>query len=688
MRRLVLAVLAATLLCACGSDEGDGEGEPQSAASSGGPVDTGPFDIPWFAEGVPPIQPSPAHTCPEGFTQETTDTGVISCRPWPAGGPAACSGREAHFPGEPGCAPVGTACPAGDFPENLPAGRDVVYVLAGATGGNGTKTSPYGSIGAAIASATNGAIVAVGKGTYTGRVELDNDVTVWGACPDETILRQTVVSEAEYVIGAYFSDGGIRNLTVHGPGTMGIYADSGNQLHIEDVVVDAASGYGLYLADPGTHAEVASFILRDATAFVDDTRGVGIQAIDGATATVRRASIERSAQVEVVVAFDSEITLDRTALRDGTGLASDPRAGIGLVVQESSRATITASGFWGNVGGGALVALGSQLTLTDVAFEEMQDDDEAASAAVESRVDSTLDASFVYVEHAKSAAFLGGENGVLNITDLVVRDTLPSVTSLESGVAMSLEGTSQATLSRVLLTQNRRAGIVTMTGTRLHASDIVVRDTLPSGPGGNGLGMALFGVDHVLERAIIDNCTMEGLAAANGAVLALTDVLVRDTRSSPVGGLYGRAIEVNLGSVVTADRVVLERNRDVSVMVVDPGSTFNATNLVIRDSLAQECGDNCVDDAPFGYGITARTGGQVQLGGFLVTRSFLLGMQVGPGSSIVGARGEVSENVIGINVQEPSYDAGTALGDVVFRDNVNNYDGESVPLPNVGVGTP
>ena len=84
--------------------------------------------------------------------------------------------------------------------------------------------------------------------------------------------------------------------------------------------------------------------------------------------------------------------------------------------------------------------------------------------------------------------------------------------------------------------------------------------------------------------------------------------------------------------------------------------------------------------------MAARDGGHVELDGFLVTRSFLLGLQVGPGSSITGTRGEVSENVIGINVQDEAFDASQALTDVVFRDNGSNFDGAVVPLPDVGIG--
>jgi hypothetical protein len=674
----------AVLLCACGGEEDD----PRQPPADAGPPDTGPVDIPWLESGDPPIAPSPEHACPEGFSHELTDTGIVSCRPWPAGGPAACTGAEAHFPGEPGCARIGTACPAGDFPEGLPSNRPIVYVRSGATGGNGSLANPYGSVGYAVSVAPDGAVVAVAKGIYDGRVDLFSGVTVWGACPEATVLTQSEPVAMDTVVGAFVGDGELRNLTVRAPVTMGIFIDMGVAVRIEDVVVDGASGYGMYFTGEGTHVDVENVIVRDAAPFPDDTAGVGLQVIDGATSTALRVSIERSVHTQVVVAFGSVATFDRVVLRDATGEGGGIRPGLAMAVQEAGEATVTASGIWGNHAGGFLSALGSRLGLVDVAIEETGTaaDQAAVSAALEVRVGSTLDASFVYVERAKGAAMLGGEDGALTASDLVVRDTVVAPDTLQAGMALSLEGTSQATFSRVLFEKSRRGGIVTMPGTRLFASDMVIRDTEGSGPRDLGLGMTLFGAENVIERARIERSTLEGVAVSTGATATLRDVVIRDTRGTPSSGIYGRGLEVNLGASLTGERILLERNHELSLFSFDPGSVAHITNLVIRDSLGQECGETCPGGAEYGYGVSARDGGRVELEGFVVTRGHLLGMQVGPGSSITGHRGEVSENRIGINVQEAAFDATHSLTDVVFRDNENDFDGTFVPLPDVGIG--
>jgi hypothetical protein len=644
-------------------------------------------DIPWLAAGDPPLEASPEHACPEGFRTERTDTGIVSCRPWPEGGPADCAGPEAHFPGEPGCARVGTPCPSGEWPEELPTDRSIVYVREGGAG-DGTQARPYGSIGLAVSRAPVGAIVAAAKGTYEEpRVDLFSDVTVWGACPEETILTSPVVSEEDTLIGAFLGDGELRNVTVRAPGTMGIYVAMGVTVRIEGVVIDAASGYGMYISGAGTTVSAEDVIVRDVTSFPSGDGGSGVQVIDGASMTMRRASIERSDQLALTVAYGSTGTFERVALRDSTGAAPVVRSGTAMAVQEDGVATLTASAVWGHPRGGLLSALRSSLTVRDVAIEEIGAIDEGVASGLEVRVGSTLDARFVYIERARGGAVVASEDGAYTLEDLVVRNTQPASDFDLVGTGMSLEGESSATLRRALFEGNHRGGIVTRPTTRLTATDLVVRDTRPSGARGLGVGITLFGAENVIERAIIDRATLEGVGVSGeGATAILRDIVIRDTRGEPALGVYGRGLEVNLGASLTAERVLLERNREVSLFVVDPGSTARITDLLIRDSLGQECGEGCPEGQQYGYGMTSRDGGAIDLTGFVVTRSRLLGLQVGEGATLVGARGEVSAGVIGINIQEPAYDLATSLADVAFEGNERNVDSMFLPLPNTGLG--
>jgi len=671
---------------------GCGGGRDRGGADAGADADLPDptlVDIPWLAEGRPPIAATPERACPDGFRAERSDTGVATCDPWPETGRAACSGVETHFPGEPGCTRVGTACPAGEWPEGLPTDRPIVYVRAGAgKTGTGSQVSPYTSLGYAVSVAAPESIIAVARGTYDGRVDLFSNVTVWGACPEETILTQSVRSEMDTVVGAFFGgETTLRNVTVRAPVTMGIFVDGGSHVRIEDVVVDGALGYGIYSTTAGTVTDLEHVIVRGATPFADGSGGVGVQIVDGGSGTARRTVIENNSS-GLYVASNASGTFERIAVIGSTGGGAEPRSGSAFVVQDHSHAELSASALENNLAGGALVALGAELRATDVVIRDVGHAGDALSApAIESRVDSTVTFTGLLIERALGGAIVMAENGVLTVEDVVVRDTQPSsVEGFEMGAAVAIQDTATLEVSRALFEHSRRTGILTRPGTSLTARDAVIRQTSASGPRGLGTGMSLFGQSNVLERVIVEQATVVGIAVSDAQTTAtMHDVLVRDTRSDPVTGFYGRGLEVNLGAHLSADRLVLESNREVGLASYDPGTSSELTNVLVRDTAGEECGDAC-PEGPLGYGVSARSGASIVLDGFTITRSRLLGMQIGPEGYIEARRGEISHHVIGVNIQEPTYDFTTSVVGVAFVDNERNLDAAMLPLPDSSLG--
>src|SRR5687767_7702175 len=130
-RRAILAIVMG--LSACGGG---------SAASPDAGLPDAEIMITIAAPAPPVFTP-----CPAGW-REVEGGDVTVCDPWPATGRVStCAADEAHFPGEPGCARIGTACPAGDWPEGLPAGASILHVRPGApAGGDGSQAAPYATI--------------------------------------------------------------------------------------------------------------------------------------------------------------------------------------------------------------------------------------------------------------------------------------------------------------------------------------------------------------------------------------------------------------------------------------------------------------------------------------------------------------------------------------------------------------
>ncbi|HJK99449.1 MAG TPA: hypothetical protein RMF84_19640, partial [Polyangiaceae bacterium LLY-WYZ-14_1] len=81
-----------------------------------------PPDIPWLDDGVPPV----AWTCPSGWRSDS-EGGLVTCDPYPEGGPEECPEGEADFLGDTGggagCVSIGRACGSEIFPpvDDVPA---------------------------------------------------------------------------------------------------------------------------------------------------------------------------------------------------------------------------------------------------------------------------------------------------------------------------------------------------------------------------------------------------------------------------------------------------------------------------------------------------------------------------------------------------------------------------------------
>lgn len=151
--------------------------------------------------------------CPDGWGRgETTiDRGPILgplvqayCQP-----PARqrCGPHQMQAAGDHECHEVGAACPAEGF-ATVTATR-VSYVRAGASGGNGSRQAPFGTIAEALA-ALNGdpGVVALAAGRYPESVTLRGAVDLIGACASATEIAGWLSLEAH--------QGLISNLRVRG----------------------------------------------------------------------------------------------------------------------------------------------------------------------------------------------------------------------------------------------------------------------------------------------------------------------------------------------------------------------------------------------------------------------------------------------------------------------------------------
>jgi parallel beta helix pectate lyase-like protein len=293
----------------------------------------------------PPVAPSPPvlTPCPDGWSPNANPpSDATACEP-PVG-TASCAAGAAELLPETGCAPIGAACPRGEWSEALPRGAPVRYVRAGApAGGDGSIGAPFATISDAIAGATPGSVIAIGRGSFRENIALPPGVALIGACAAATTIAGVVLARA----GA----GEIRDLAIAETTTTGASIRAiGPATSLALSGVEVRGGRGLGLA-----AESASEISIRGSALRDNAQG-GLFLTGGARADVTRTSFERNGRAQIL-ATAATATLTDVIVRDGPSL--------GVHAGESARIDIRRAALLSNHGAGIAAIDRARVTLSD-----------------------------------------------------------------------------------------------------------------------------------------------------------------------------------------------------------------------------------------------------------------------------------------------------------------------------------
>lgn len=647
------AVLLVWIAGCGGGLAGDDEGPDASTDLDGGEADAGPI-LPSPPE-APTLTP-----CPTGW-REIADPDrpeITICDPWPETGPEDCAVDEAHFPGGAGCERIGTACPPGNFAEDIPGDLTVLYVEDGAApGGDGTLALPFDTIAHALAAADPPTVVAISKGTFDEEVSVPADVTLWGACVAETVIASTTPSIAFATVSLRGAGATVRNLQISGA-RIGIKAEiRAATVRIESVVVSEATTLGLLAMDRSV-VEADHVVIRDTLAVpADPTFGWGIDVHDASQVTVSHGVIERSVALGVGVdAVGGTFTATDLSVRDTRERLSDGEAGIGIAVFAGGHADLTNvvasrnlfDGIRVNDAGSSLVATqlvvedtapgggsgvglnayaggvaevsratirrnrvaaatardpDSRIVLTDVVLEDTdeREEDGGGSGVVVYDGGRVEIVRAALLRNQTTAMQAYGAGATLSGTDVVASDTRIGVID-PIGAGLEVHGGAAVDLTRVLVERSAVAGVlVEEPGSSLRATDTTVRDTAPNPEGVAGIGIqGGEGTTLELERVLVERCTQLGIGTHGaGAVLLATDVSILDTASRASAHDVGYGLDVFGGVRVEAHRMRIRGSHNAGLLVAYAGTTFDGTDIEILDTQSEE------GSGDFGEGLEA-----------------------------------------------------------------------------------
>ncbi|MBW2527438.1 MAG: right-handed parallel beta-helix repeat-containing protein [Deltaproteobacteria bacterium] len=516
--------------------------------------------------------------CADGFVHD----GDVGCAPVLPAEP--CPTGQMAVPGESSCQPV-MECGSGQW-GNIPVDEATVYVDGAYGGGasDGSVAQPFTTIGAALAAASAGALIAVAAGSYHEDVLIETPVRLWGVCPADVSIEGAGNTTGAIDIRAGASGSEVVGVAVTTSGNPTTVSVSG----AEDVTLER-----LWIHD--------SLV-----------RGVHVQDELGPTSlTLRRVLIEQCRDFGVLV-LGSQASLEGVVVRGTQPRASDLTEGWGVSIMASpstgapSTATIAGSLVDRNHEIGVLVA-GSQADLEAVVVRSTlprgSDQTHGRGINVQSTdVPSavTVVGSLIEESHDAGVFVVGSE---ARLEGVVVRDTRAELSDQTGGAGISIQrdpstaATSTVTVAGSLIEQSHEFGIY-VSGTEVSLEGVVVRDTSPTvGDQNAGRGINIqpqlstgAPATATVTGSLVDRSHEAGVFVGGGQA-RLAGLVVRDTqpRESDQGGGVGIAIQPHPSTGAPATAMVtgslVDRSHEVGVLVA--GTEASLAGLVVRDTLPQ-----------------------------------------------------------------------------------------------------
>lgn len=527
--------------------------------------------------------PLPERACPPGWARRTED-GLEVCDPFPDGGPRECGPYEARYPGAPGCARIGAPCPEGIFPEGLPQGASVIYVsLAASPGGDGTRPeTAYDSLDAVpFDRLPQHAIVALGRGTYTGSWTLAQPVTLWGACPEATVLRSEGASLEAPILdfkgGAHRPTFVLTNLRLGDSPRPGVRVRGSGALSVSGVVLEGVENFGI-LAYEGATLDIAGSIFRDIRlSSVDGRNGVGVITSTAAHATVERVLFTRLEGAGIFAARGGRVVGEDFVMLDGVGvfaLGAIARSGGGLTLR---RVVSETGGFFevgvfdrgseGHVEESVLCGSrsgGSGLVL----------DRGTSGSVLRSRFDGCGPLA-INVADGDEEPLEAGDDSFLRIEEALIRNTRAvELGGSLGGQALAVGPGADVEIERSVVAGNQLVGLRVVGGGHLRAERVLVRDTRPLSADGFSVGISVQATSTAELRAVTVDGAHVGLGASGGFVVA-EDLVARRV---------DWAVYVFDAGRVEARGLVLDRGVTHGIALSEPGSSATVSDAFLRGS--------------------------------------------------------------------------------------------------------
>jgi len=598
------------------------------------------------------------------------------------------------------CVRLGSACPEGVWPEELPEG-ELRFVTPGGTGDGRSPSSPAGNLTEVIESAPSGATIVLSQGTFPSALRLSKSLTLFGTCPLGTTLEWDG-SYGEPAVLITGEGGNLYNLGITGD-AVGVKVEATSQevqlesLYIVDTALD-----GVW-ADTQSQVALKDVAVVGTKPNAAGQYGVGLFARNGAQVTLDGVYLQGNVATGLTAMSGARVQGRDVAIVE-TPYSDEGTYGIRAYLGADIHLTqilVSASGALAL----ALSGQDTKVTLADVLLEGAFENVETPHAGFIQASGATLDLERALIRGFTGFAGLiqGDESeGPCSSTLRDVRFSDTRVDENDTGAGLAIETLVDARLERVWLDAQPGVPLFVVGDTEISGSDVVVTHArlAAATPIETGIGVGR-GANVDLSRVAIHKArTFAAMAhgfseSGRPTTLRLQDAWVADTYSD-LKGQFGRGFHVLDGASLDMASAVIERNRDIGIAILHEGTNVSLRDVSIRETQVARCEEDPLLDCPlagggFGDGIVVLGGGHLEMERFEIIDNartglylydttdsvFELGLFPITGAPTLTAyQGDIVGNEYGINFRQGQITPADFAGkEVACYDNPATIDG-------------
>jgi hypothetical protein len=607
-----------------------------------------PRDVAAIAAAISAPSAVDMRPCPDGWEADPRDEGVTLCDPYPDG-MRECGPGEAHFPGRPGCEPVGVDCP--DDGPFSPVPEDItlhdVYVLEGATDGDGTSGRPFGSLADAVEAFPGpGTRFVLGPGDYgagasgQGRVRVGENVVMSGSCGERTRVRFAVENEPSIRL---------ENLTFQAD----LLARA--RWDLRGVVLEVEGGLESRTWVDGQRV------------LIDGGDVIGSFKIANASWRLRTAVLRRAS-------LDVQGPYGAVAIRDAVMLDPVVPTDLGYSIRSLDGTVDLDAVYIDGPATGGVVSFAGFLSARHVRVADIASD--GYGRAIEALEGAIVDL-------AQVASLSGGDSGIVltgvdaDVADVFVTGTHGINDRAFGSAGFVVQGPSRVAVNGLHVSSVRETGVGFIAADEVVAENIVVRDVLGRrGGGALGRGMVLQAGTYDVSAVHVERAREFGVFSGTDAGIAMRDISIVEILPEDAGGARGHGIHVQ-GSVLELMRAQTERTRGFGLIAL-ADATVVARELAIHSVEPWTCTDGACRDTPFGHGTGVYRGATLQLSSFAIGAASVCGLHLAQAGAADLAEGLVTDADIGACVDDAGVDLGTRI---LYRNTRTTFEVVTLPVP-------